>query len=324
MHGRDRARTRGARGPARDRGRDRPSPRSDGAGRRAAEREPRSRRRELDAHSKPRTAANLFCAGPRERPSQVPPAHGRDRRRRSSARCCSPSPARPIYKKPTLGLDLQGGLEVVLKARCRRRREAADDPGRDATASARSCQTAIDKLGVSSPEVRKQGSEPDRDPARRRPRPGEGGEDHRHDRRSCRSSTSSRTSSRPVDRGRDRRAARRDAVALRAAHGRAEGRRARARPRGVLPLPDRQEDDKTKVKGKTARRRRRPTKLDAGRPPSALRTCKQLLRPYGGKRPAGTQILKVPAHREPVVVPERQRAAVPAPARTAPRTDGKY
>ena len=30
-------------------------------------------------------------------------------------------PGSPLYRKPTLGLDLQGGLEVVLKAQSRRR-----------------------------------------------------------------------------------------------------------------------------------------------------------------------------------------------------------
>jgi SecD/SecF fusion protein len=58
--------------------------------------------------------------------------------------------------KPNLGLDLQGGLEVVL--------EAKPPPGRELTESDldRSVETMrerVDKLGVSEPEIRKQGSD---------------------------------------------------------------------------------------------------------------------------------------------------------------------
>ncbi|MFL5960060.1 MAG: protein translocase subunit SecD [Gaiellaceae bacterium] len=63
-------------------------------------------------------------------------------------------PGSPAYKKPTLGLDLQGGLEVVLRA--------VPDKGQQITAS--QMQTAqqimtsrVNKLGVSSPNVAVQG-----------------------------------------------------------------------------------------------------------------------------------------------------------------------
>jgi SecD/SecF fusion protein len=65
-------------------------------------------------------------------------------------------PGSPAYKKPTLGLDLQGGLEVVLKA--------LPPPGEQVTAA--NMQTAqnvmvsrVDKLGVSSPNVATQGTD---------------------------------------------------------------------------------------------------------------------------------------------------------------------
>jgi SecD/SecF fusion protein len=64
-------------------------------------------------------------------------------------------PGSPAHKKVTLGLDLQGGLEVVLKAQ----------PGKgqklDSAALDRSVsimRQRVDKLGVSEPEIRKQGS----------------------------------------------------------------------------------------------------------------------------------------------------------------------
>ena len=63
-------------------------------------------------------------------------------------------PGSPIHRKPVLGLDLQGGLEVVLKA--------VPPKGQQVTASGMSTaqsiiQNRIDKLGVSSPEVREAG-----------------------------------------------------------------------------------------------------------------------------------------------------------------------
>ena len=65
-------------------------------------------------------------------------------------------PGSPAHKKVTLGLDLQGGLEVVLKA--------VPPPGKtcDSACMDRSVsimRTRIDKLGVSEPEIRKQGSD---------------------------------------------------------------------------------------------------------------------------------------------------------------------
>src|SRR6266516_7682624 len=65
-------------------------------------------------------------------------------------------PGSPAHKKPTLGLDLQGGLEVVLKA--------VPPKGHTLTAadldrSVSIMRSRIDKLGVSEPEIRKQGSD---------------------------------------------------------------------------------------------------------------------------------------------------------------------
>jgi SecD/SecF fusion protein len=64
------------------------------------------------------------------------------------------TPGSPVQQKPTLGLDLQGGLEVVL--------EAQPPPGKtlsesDLDRSVEIIRNRIDKLGVSEPEVRKQG-----------------------------------------------------------------------------------------------------------------------------------------------------------------------
>jgi len=65
-------------------------------------------------------------------------------------------PGSPIHKKPTLGLDLQGGLEVVLQATPPKGHQlTAADLDRSITIM----QKRINKLGVSEPEIRKQGKD---------------------------------------------------------------------------------------------------------------------------------------------------------------------
>src|SRR2546423_1319073 len=62
-------------------------------------------------------------------------------------------PGSPIHKKPTLGLDLRGGLEVVLKAVPPKGHAlTAADLDRSVTIM----RDRIDRLGVSEPDVRKQ------------------------------------------------------------------------------------------------------------------------------------------------------------------------
>jgi SecD/SecF fusion protein len=64
-------------------------------------------------------------------------------------------PGSPAYQKPTLGLDLQGGLEVVLKAVPPKGHTLTSE---DMDRSVAIMQERINKLGVSEPEIRKQGS----------------------------------------------------------------------------------------------------------------------------------------------------------------------
>jgi hypothetical protein len=64
-------------------------------------------------------------------------------------------PGSPAHKKVTLGLDLQGGLEVVLKA-VPPKGKTCDAACMDRSISI--MRSRIDKLGVSEPEIRKQGS----------------------------------------------------------------------------------------------------------------------------------------------------------------------
>ena len=65
-------------------------------------------------------------------------------------------PGSPIHKKPVLGLDLQGGTEVVLKA-VPPRGEQVTSEGMDTAQSV--MRRRVDKLGVTEPEIRKQGND---------------------------------------------------------------------------------------------------------------------------------------------------------------------
>jgi SecD/SecF fusion protein len=65
-------------------------------------------------------------------------------------------PGSPTHKKLTLGLDLQGGLEVVLKAVPPKGHKLTAE---DMTRSIDIMRQRIDKLGVSEPEIRKQGND---------------------------------------------------------------------------------------------------------------------------------------------------------------------
>ena len=65
-------------------------------------------------------------------------------------------PGSPLQQKPTLGLDLQGGLEVTLKA--------VPPPNRplqksDLDRSVEILRDRVDRLGVAEPEIRKQGND---------------------------------------------------------------------------------------------------------------------------------------------------------------------
>jgi SecD/SecF fusion protein len=65
-------------------------------------------------------------------------------------------PSSPFHKGATLGLDLQGGLEVVLKAKAPKGHTLTAE---DLDRSVGIMRNRIDKLGVSEPEIRKQGSD---------------------------------------------------------------------------------------------------------------------------------------------------------------------
>jgi SecD/SecF fusion protein len=65
-------------------------------------------------------------------------------------------PGSPLEKSPTLGLDLQGGLEVTLQAVPPQDRKLTKE---DLDRSVSIMRSRVDKLGVAEPEIRTQGSD---------------------------------------------------------------------------------------------------------------------------------------------------------------------
>ena len=66
-------------------------------------------------------------------------------------------PPSPLYQAPKLGLDLQGGLEIVLRAVPPK--DHPDITEEDMDRSVEIMRSRVDKLGVSEPEIRKQGED---------------------------------------------------------------------------------------------------------------------------------------------------------------------
>ena len=64
-------------------------------------------------------------------------------------------PSSPIHKKPTLGLDLQGGLEITKEAVPPKGRKLTKE---DLSRSVTIMRDRVDRLGVSEPEIRTQGN----------------------------------------------------------------------------------------------------------------------------------------------------------------------
>jgi len=66
------------------------------------------------------------------------------------------TPGSPLEQRPTLGLDLQGGLEVTLQAVPPKDRKLTKE---DLDRSVSIMRSRVDKLGVAEPEIRTQGSD---------------------------------------------------------------------------------------------------------------------------------------------------------------------
>jgi preprotein translocase subunit SecD len=65
-------------------------------------------------------------------------------------------PVSPVYQAPKLGLDLQGGLEIVLRAVPPKNHTITEE---DMDRSVEIMRSRVDKLGVGEPDIRKQGTD---------------------------------------------------------------------------------------------------------------------------------------------------------------------
>jgi SecD/SecF fusion protein len=220
-------------------------------------------------------------------------------------------PGSPIYQKPTLGLDLQGGLEVVLQAQAPKGKTLQPS---DLDRSVSIMQSRINKLGVSEPEIRKQGSNQIviqlagvHDPAKAAAIIGKTAQlmlfDFEND---------------LVDPSKD---AQGNPVPAPSLYGLLKS----VQPEAAKGSPEAYYLFKTKTVTKTAK----PGKK--GAKPKTTKTVthslvdhqdtrKVLLRPYGGKVPSGMEVLQVPAHR--IVV--SCAAATGCLGATAPAPGGVY
>jgi SecD/SecF fusion protein len=204
-------------------------------------------------------------------------------------------PHSPAYKKPTLGLDLQGGIEIVLRA----------IPPKGQQITAAQMQTAqqimtsrVDKLGVTSPNVAVQGGNEIviqlagiHDPAQAARIIGTTGQLHFYDfETSLAAPTVNGGVPAPLG-------------SLYQLLQAVKGQANKGSPAAyyLFKVKKVTKQVTTKVKGKKVTKPQTTTthKVLQGPDPN----LKNLLRPYGGKKPAGTQVLAVPANHEVVSCP---------------------
>jgi SecD/SecF fusion protein len=197
-------------------------------------------------------------------------------------------PQSPVYKKPKLGLDLQGGIEVVLKA--------VPEKGQSITSA--QMQTAqqimesrVNKLGVASPNVALQGTDEIviqlagvHDPAKAAKIIGSTGKLYFFDFEKDLAPPTVNSSGQPTP-----------ATSLHSLLTAVKGQAKKPSAYYLFRVVTKTKPVTTKVKGKSVTKPKTTTTYKKIQGPDP--TLHQLLQPYGGKKPAGTQILGVPANR---------------------------
>jgi SecD/SecF fusion protein len=200
-------------------------------------------------------------------------------------------PGSPIHRKPTLGLDLQGGLEVVLKAQPSKGQKLTPDM---LDKSVSIMQSRINKLGVSEPEIRKQGNDEIviqlagvHDPAKAAKLIGKTAQlmifDFEPDLAGPSTNAQGQPSASPT---------------LYGLLQQVQSNAARGQPESYYLFKS-----KTTTTKAPKKKGGKPTTTTTHSVKGNAPTLAQLLKPYGGKVPAGMQVLKVPAHRLVVSCP---------------------
>ena len=199
-------------------------------------------------------------------------------------------PGSPAYKKPNLGLDLQGGIEVVLRA--------IPDKGQQLTSAG--MQTAqqimtqrVDKLGVTSPNVAVQGGNEIviqlagvHDPAKAAQIIGSTGKLYFFDFENDLAPPSVNASGQPTP-----------ATSLHKLLTSVKDQAKKGSPSAyyLFKVKEETKNVTTKVKGKKVTKPVTTTTYKKIQGPDP--TLRELLKPYGGKKPPNTQVLAVPANR---------------------------
>ncbi len=204
-------------------------------------------------------------------------------------------PGSPLYKKPVLGLDLQGGLEVVLRATPETKSQPITQQGMQ---TAQQIMTnRVNKIGVSSPNVAVQGNDQIviqlagvNDPAKAAKIIGTTGQLQMFDFEPNLEAPTVTGTGQPAP--------------LPSLYGLLTAAKQQANkgtPQGYFLFKTVKKNVTEKVKGKNVTKTQISHELVQGDPPFGALTKKQLLLPYkDGKKPANTQILAIPANREPV------------------------
>jgi SecD/SecF fusion protein len=203
-------------------------------------------------------------------------------------------PGSPVQKKPTLGLDLQGGLEVVLRA----------IPNKGQQIDAAQMQTAqeimtqrVNKLGLSSPNVAVQGGNEIviqlagvHDPEKAAKIIGTTGQLQMYDFEPNLVAPTVQGNQQPAP--------------LPSLYGLLSGLKkqaAKGTPQGYFLFKTVEKKVTQKVKGEKVTKTKTFHQLVQGEPPWGAPDRKQLLLPYkNGKQPPNTVVLKLPANREAV------------------------
>jgi SecD/SecF fusion protein len=204
-------------------------------------------------------------------------------------------PGSPTYKKPTLGLDLQGGLEVVLRAIPETKSQPITPEGMQ---TAQQIMTnRVNHIGVSSPNVAIQGGNQIviqlagvHNPAKAAQIIGSTGQLQMFD--------FEPNLEPPTVTGNQQPAPLPSLYSLLTA---VQKEANKGTPEGYYLFKTIKKKVTQKVNGKKVTKTTTSHELLQGELPLGAPDLKQLLLPYkNGKQPAGTQILKVPANREPV------------------------
>ena len=214
-------------------------------------------------------------------------------------------PGSPIHKKPTLGLDLQGGLEVILQAQPAKGQQVT-------TAGMQVAQNVmrnrVDKLGVSEPEVRTQGKDQIviqlagvHDPAKAAQIIGKTAQLLFFDFEADLASPSVNGSGQPVA-----------SPSLYALLQQVQGEAGKGSPEGYYLFQNKTVATKSTKRETVTKNGKKVTVFKPVKVEQTVHqllqgpapTLKALLQPYRGKQPAGAQLLKVPQNRIVVSCPQ--------------------